>query len=118
MNRIYSIAFLLGFFMCHFVWGNHSEFLLKMQYELLFKSKDTSLLHPLIIAPAIGELVLLISLFKPKKKLILFGMILLAMLVLFVFLAGIFGGQTKMIVSTLPFILTSLSFIRNYKKLD
>jgi len=118
MNRIYSIAFLLGFFMCHFVWGNHSEFLLKMQYEVLFDSKDTSLMHPLIIAPAIGELVLLISLFKPNKNLILTGMVLLGCLVVFVLLAGIFSAQTKMIVSTLPFILTSLSFVRNYKKLS
>jgi len=117
MNRIYSIALLLGFLMCHFQWGNNSMFLLQIQHELIFANKNASLLHPLIIGPAVGELILLYTLVKPKKKLILSGLILIGILVLLVLLAGILGGKMKMIVSTLPFLLTSISFIRNYKKL-
>ncbi len=117
MNRIYSFALLLGFLMCHFEWGSHEMFLLQIQHNLIFENKDNSLLHPLIIGPALGELVLLFTLVKPNKKLILLGLILLGILVFFVLLAGILGGRMKMIISTLPFLLTSISFIRNYKKL-
>ncbi|MGC4039434.1 MAG: hypothetical protein QM710_01190 [Flavobacterium sp.] len=117
MNRLYTIALLLGFFMLHFQWGNNNAFLLQLQHGLLFENKNTSLLHPLIIVPAIGELLLLFALVRPNKKLILIGLSLLGVLVLFVLFTGIFGKQTKMIVSTAPFIATAVSFIRNYKKL-
>ena len=117
MLRIYSLGLLLSFLLCYFHWGNNSAFLIEIQYELLLKNKDVSLLHPLIIGPAIGELLLLFTLLKPNKKLILTGLILPGVLVLMVLLAGILGLQFKMIASTIPFIIVSILYMRYYKKL-
>ncbi len=117
MLRIYSLGLLLTFLLCYFHWGNNSAFLVEIQYELILKTKDTSLLHPLIIGPAIGELLLLFTVLRPNKKLILTGLILLMVLVLMVLLAGILGLQLKMIASTIPYIIISVLYIHHYKKL-
>lgn len=111
------MGLLLSAFTCYFKWGNNSSFLLVIQYELLFKSEKASLLHPLIIAPALGELALLISIFIPNKKLILTGLILLGIIVAMVLLAGILSAQMGMVVSTLPYLLVSADFLRKYKKI-
>ncbi len=116
-TRIYSLLLFLTFFGFYFEWADRSAFLFQMQYELIFKDDKTSLLHPLIIGPAIGQLLLLFSLWKPDRRLVLCGLLLLGLLALMVFITGIFSGNWKIILSVVPFWAVAGVFAGTYRRL-
>jgi predicted membrane channel-forming protein YqfA (hemolysin III family) len=102
-------------------WGKtNTAFVFETEYYLFVKTTDTrsSFTHPLILIPLLGQLCILFSLFsKRRSKILVFaGMILMSVLVLFIFLAGILSLNVKMISSCLPFILLSIALIRIYRK--
>ncbi len=119
MHRLYNIGILLSFFICYMQWSDQHIFIIEAEYELLFK-KDflSSFSHPLILAPALGQLLLLYTLIKPNRKLTLTAIILLGLLVIMITLAGALSGGLYMVLSTIPFIAISVLFFRNYKKLS
>ncbi len=121
MKKGYGIGLLLSFLICYLEWGKQSAFIFEMEYGFFVNTMTlSSLLHPFILLPAIGQLLLLYSLFpkEPNPKLILTGMILLGLLAFFIFLISILSLHLKMIVCSLPFTVISILFIRHYKSLN
>lgn len=94
-------------------------FLVQGEYEILTKlfTDPLSVLHPFVILPIAGQLVLAITLFqnKPNKVLTLSGLIGLGILLLFIFVVGIIGMNWKVAVSALPFLVTSFVAVKNYR---
>jgi heme A synthase len=118
MQRIISIGLFLTVLICYLEWaGGNSGFLFQMEYGIFLSDNNKdSFMHPLVFIPLFGQLLILISIFKPNPKLILTGIILLSILVLMILLVGILSLNLKIILSTLSFIGISVFFIFNYKK--
>lgn len=117
--RFYSFGLLLSCFICYLEWGNKSTFLVKAEIDLFTQMEGPAFLHPMILVPLLGQLFLLYSGFqkKPNRKLILAGLILQFILVFMVLLAGSLQLNWKIIISTFPYLIISVLFIRNFKKL-
>lgn len=121
MKKGYGIGLLLSFLICYLEWGHNSSFIAEEEYNFFVHHITlSSFLHPPILAPFIGQLLLLYSLFPkdPNPKLILAGMILLGLLAWFIFIISILSLNPKMIACSLPFTLISIFFIRHYKTLN
>jgi len=112
MQRLINFGLLVSSLFCYLEWADRSAFLFQVEYGLFFKATQTieSLVHPLILIPLLGQLILLFALIKRQQnfKLTFIGMTLLSLLVLVIFLAGILSMNVKIIVSTVPFILLSI----------
>ena len=117
--RLINLALLITSLICYLEWGGgNSGFLFQMEYEL-FKQTDLthSLTHVMVLAPLVGQLLLLVTLFQktPGRRLTAIGVGLLSVLILMIFLVGILGLNYKILLSTLPFIITSILFIKKRK---
>jgi hypothetical protein len=101
-------------------WGTtNSGFIFQMEYEFFRRGNDIagSFAHPLILLPFLGQVVLLVStLLLLHKRWTLIGLLLLSPLVIMILLAGSLSLNVKTIVSTLPFVIISILFIRSYRK--
>ena len=77
-----------------------------------------SFMHPFVLVPLTGQLLLFITLFQksPDKVLSYIGFGALSVLILFVFLIGLFGGNFKIAFSALPFLVTGVLMMRVYRK--
>lgn len=117
-NRIINLGLLLSFLICYLEWaGGNSGFLFQFEYSVFStNANQNTFAHPLIFIPLLGQLLLLISVFYPNKRLTLFGIILLSVLVLVILLVGVLSFNLKIILSTIPFITISILFIENYRK--
>jgi uncharacterized membrane protein YhhN len=97
-----------------------SGFLFQMEYELFADASKviSSILHPLVLLPFIGQVVLLISMFlkKPNRKLTLLVIALLGVLVFMVLLVGVLSLNMKIILSALPYIGLSVYYIFFFQK--
>ena len=117
MQRLLHIALLLTPLICYLEWGTStSAFLFDVEYSLVTGSGSAdSFMHPMIFIPFLGQLLLLISIIKPNRKLALIGMLLQAILVVLILIVGILSLNIKIILSTLPFLIASFLFLRSYK---
>ena len=102
-------------------WGNNnSSFLFQMEYLILTQifTDIKSVIHPFILLPLFGQLLILITLFqkRPGKVLIFVGIACLGLLLGLMFFIGILGMNLKIIASTLPFILTAIFTIWSAKR--
>ena len=117
MKKALNIALILSSLIGYLEWGtDHSMFLFQMEYELLFQRSPTSntFLHPFVLIPLLGQLLLLFTIFqkKPSRVLTYIGLSALSLLLVFMFFIGIMGMNVKILASTLPFIMTGVLVIR------
>ena len=117
-SKIINLGLFLSFLICYLEWaGGNSGFIFQLEYSVFaLNANQNTFTHPLILIPLIGQLLLLISVFYPNKKLTLLGIILLSVLVLIILLVGILSLNIKIIASSLPFIAIATFFLVNYKK--
>ncbi|MFY8004443.1 MAG: hypothetical protein ACOVNR_06345 [Chitinophagaceae bacterium] len=112
LNGLLIVSSLLGYL----EWGgNNAVFLAEAEWQVFvsFFKHPTSLMHPLIIIPIIGQILLLIGLFqqKPKQLLAIIGIICIGLLLFLILFIGIIDTNLKIIVSVLPFwLLVILKF--------
>ena len=116
LNSLLILTSLLGYL----EWGKDMHtFLFNIEAELLSKSliDPISVLHPLTVLPMIGQLLLLVSLFQknPNKTLSYIGIAALGLLLGFIFIVGCISKNFKIIISTIPFLVTSYLAIRHYR---
>ena len=107
--------------------GNHM-FLIEGEIDIIRQMIDrsASILHPLVLLPLAGQVLLLYTLFQKDadKILIFIGIIFIAILFLVILLTGILGAGWKVIVSTIPFLglsiytVISLRWTREYTGRD
>ena len=108
--KVITTLIILSSLFVYLEWGkdNHS-FLFQAEYEVLYKliSDPVAALHPLTLIPLLGQILLLISVFKhePGKWMIITGVISLGILLGFILVIGSMVPNVKMILSTIPFML-------------
>jgi hypothetical protein len=120
MNPILRRVLLLGLaitpLFCYLEWGgNNSAFLFEAEYLILFgnKNKADTFTHPLILLPILGQVLILFSAFKADSRrwVVMTGIAFQAILIVFIFLAGAFGLNWKVMLSTFPFLGLSVYYI-------
>lgn len=121
MNRLINIGLLLAFGICYMEWGlDKSTFVFQAEYEILTKKEGfwQNMTHPIILAGLIGQLLLVWCAFQktPNKKLNWLGIIILSPVVLLLLIAGLLSLRVGMILSTLPFVVLTVLFWRNNRK--
>lgn len=120
MQRIINVCLFVSFLFCYLEWGaGNSDFIFQMEYEVFSKSlQGTNVIHPLIILPFLGQLLLIFTIFQktPNKKLTLISIGLLGTLVLMILLVGILTSNFRIIISTIPFIAVAVFCLINYRR--
>src|SRR5688572_23504700 len=96
MKKLLNAALILTSLIGYLEWGggNHA-FLAKVEYDLLFNNKNPSdLVHPAVLIPLAGQLLLLITLFQnpPRKSLTIAGTICMGLIMLLLLFIGIMGN--------------------------
>jgi len=109
LNSLLLITSLIGYL----EWGgNQHLFLFQAEIDILTKiiTEPKSVLHPFVLLPMIGQVILLISLFQktPHKALTFTGIGTLGILLAFMFLIGIISLNFKILFSTLPFLVIAI----------
>lgn len=120
-KKILNACLLLSSFAGFLEWGQGNRaFLVEAEVELFSRltTDPSGFLHPFILLPLLGQVLLLVTLFqkKPGWILTLCGMACIGILLLFVFVIGIMAANFKVMASTLPFICTAVLVIREYRK--
>ena len=80
--------------------------------------KPAALVVALTLLPLAGQLILLISacMKKPDRRMAMAGQLMLSILVGLILIVGLLDLNSRIILSTAPFIIASVVFYRNYKK--
>ena len=119
-NKILTVCLFLFSLIGYLEWGggNH-QFLFQIEWDVLTKafSDIASVLHPFVLLPLLGQILLIVSLFqkKPKKLLVYLAIGGLSILFLLMLFIGIIGPNYKIILSTLPFLITAVLAIINLR---
>ena len=118
-KRYFNILLLITSLFGYLEWGtDQHEFLFQIEYELLFNIgfNPDNFTHPFILLPMLGQLFLIITLFQkePSRILTLGGLACLSVIMLMILLAGSLSLNARMILSTLPFLLTGIFVIRQF----
>ncbi|MFY8005339.1 MAG: hypothetical protein ACOVNR_10850 [Chitinophagaceae bacterium] len=104
LNGLIIVSSLLGYLQ----WGgNNSLFLAEAEWQI-FKNlftHPTSVMHPFIIIPLIGQVLLFITLFlqQPKKLLTIIGVSSVGLLLFLMLFIGIIDTNFKILISVTPF---------------
>ncbi len=109
LNLLLIITSLFGYL----EWGTENKmFLFQGEWEVLIKlfQDPVAAAHPFTLMPLFGQILLLITLFQrePGKILTFIGLACLSLLLLFMFLIGILSLNFKILLSTIPFIITGV----------
>lgn len=103
-------------------WGQgNASFLFEAELQVLgnLATNPTAAIHPFTIMPMLGQLILIFTLFQkqPGKKLTFAGIGCIAILLLFMLFIGISSVNYKIVLSTVPFLATSIVTILYYYKI-
>lgn len=117
LNALLVLTSLMGYLQ----WGqNEHLFLFQAEIDIFkkFLSEPLSVLHPFILLPFAGQLLLFITLFqkKPNALLTYIAMSALGLLLGFMLLIGVMILNTKIIVCALPFLFITVLTIRELRK--
>jgi hypothetical protein len=107
--KILNVLLILTSLIGYLEWGqDRSQFLFEMELDILLKliSDPIAVLHPFIILPLLGQLMLLITLFQtqPSRILTRIGIICIGNLMLVIIIVGTISFQPAIFFSTLPFL--------------
>lgn len=122
MPKLLNFLLLLSFQLGYLQWGkDRHAFIFEGTAEIFLKSVKTpqNFLHPAILIPLIGEILILITLFlkKNNRVLTLTGLSCMGLLMLLLLLIGLLDMNIKITLSTIPFFLTAFFVLRqNWKK--
>ena len=116
ISKTLNIGLILTSLPGYLEWGKDNHlFLFQAQMQILSKlfSDPLSVIHPFILLPLAGQLILLFTLFqkKPSRLLTFAGMACLSLLLVFMFVIGLLSINLKILVSTLPFMITGILVI-------
>lgn len=109
LNLLLIISSLFGYM----EWGtsNHA-FLWETEWLIFTKifSDPASVVHPFIILPLIGQLLLLFTLIqkKPSKVLTVLGIVCIGLLLGFMGVIGVLSGSYMISLSVLPFVVMAV----------
>lgn len=121
MKRLLNLMLVLTSLLGYLEWGvDNSTFLFQAEYEIIAKlfTEPASVMHPFVVLPLAGQLLLLITVFQkePGKRLTFIGMGCIGLLLGLMFIIGIIGPDIKILLSTLPFIATATIVVLRFRK--
>ncbi|GAB1431204.1 hypothetical protein MASR2M18_20390 [Ignavibacteria bacterium] len=120
-TRILNILLVVTSLFGYLEWGaDNCAFLFQTEIEVLYKlfTNPASIIHPFILLPLSGQLLLFITLFQktPNKLLTYISIVGLGLLLGLMFIVGVISLNYKITLSTIPFfIVVALTIINNRK---
>ncbi len=111
-SKIFNFLLIITSLLGYLEWGKgHQMFLFQAEGEIFAKlfNQPGSILHPFILFPFIGQLLLAITLFqkKPGKILTFTAVAGIGILILLMFVIGCMGFNLKIALSTIPYLLVA-----------
>jgi hypothetical protein len=121
MKKLLNILLIMTSLIGYLEWPNNHGFLFQLQYELLFGSARDfkNFLHPAILFPMTGELILIFTMFQkiPDRILTLIGLACVAVIMILLMIVGVASTNIKIAGSTIPFFITTYFVLKyNLKK--
>lgn len=112
-SKILNILLIIFSLIGYLEWGtDNKSFLFEGEYEVLSNlfTNPEKAIHPFTIIPLLGQILLLITLFlKETNKILTYnGIACLGLLLGFMFFIGITSLNFKILISTLPFLVTAI----------
>ena len=119
-TKVFIALLIVSSLLGYLEWGtDQHSFLFQVELEVLSKlrSDPGGILHPFVIIPLLGQLLLLIALLKtnPKAWLIYAGIGCLSLLLGLLLFIGIIGSNLKIAGATLPFFILAFLTIRHLR---
>jgi hypothetical protein len=119
--KILNLCVLLTSLIGYLEWGRDMHmFLFQGEAEVVGKlfHDPMAVIHPLTLLPLFGQLILLYTLFQktPGKILTYIGLGCLSLLLLFITLVGALSLNYKIVLSTIPFILSGVLTVINTRR--
>ncbi len=116
-NRLLIVLLLITSLFVYLEWGgDNSSFLFKLEFDVLGKliSNPVSVLHPFVILPLLGQMLLLIALFfnSPGKWLLFAGIVFLSLLPAVILLVGLLSANIKILLSLLPYLVVLILVVK------
>lgn len=123
-HKLLNLGLVLTSLVGFLEWGEgNSTFLFEAEIDILLKlfTDPSSALHPFVVLPLFGQLLLILTLFQkqPGRTLTYLGIASIALLLVFMFAIGVMTMNLKIMFSTLPFIVTAIltiKYLRDQKK--
>jgi len=117
MKRIMNICLLLTFHIGYLQWGKgNSIFIFQAEAAIFSNARNSpgALLHPFVLIPFCGQLIILYCIFNQKAARILnlTGLACLSLIMLFLFFIGITVPNMKILCSAIPFIIAGTFVLR------
>jgi hypothetical protein len=117
LNSLLILTSLIGYL----EWpGNNHLFLFQAEADIFSKLiiEPKSVIHPFILLPFMGQVLLVISLFqkKPHKLLTYIAIGSLGLLLTLMFIIGLMSLNFKILVSSIPFLVCVIYTIIYYRK--
>lgn len=121
MKQILNLALLIAFSICYLEWPpNNSMFIFMAEYEIFANEKNwvSNFTHPIIIVGFLAQLILLYCVFNKNAshKLNSIGVLLLTPLVLLFFVIGLLSFNSKIALSSLPYLALTFIYFYWHKK--
>jgi len=113
LNLALVVTFLIGYM----EWGKDQKmFIFEAFADIIQKAvaDPVTFLHPFILFPLAGFVGILYTLFqnKPSRTLTFLSIGGMALIMVFIFLIGVFTGNIKMIIYNLPFLVLLVVVVR------
>ena len=119
-GKVLNLILIVTSFVGYLEWGGGNHlFLIQAEIEVLSKliTDPGSVLHPLTLLPLAGQAVLVFTLFQsvPSRLLTFIGIAGIGLLMVVMLLAGAMGANVKVILSTAPFLVTSVLTVMHHR---
>jgi hypothetical protein len=116
-SKFFNLLLILTSLLGYLEWGKgHQMFLFQAEAEIFAKlsNQPGTILHPFILFPFIGQILLVATLFqtKPGKILTLTAIAGIGLLMGLMFVIGCLGLNFKILFSTIPFLIVAILSIR------
>lgn len=119
-NKLLILALVFTPLLAYLEWGkdNHT-FLGSAEWDILQKlfTAPSGVMHPLVLLPLAGQIILLLSLFlhKQARWIVPAGIAMISILLFFILFIGLLSLKFKIILSTFPFLGAVTFYIYNRK---
>ena len=116
-GKIYNLLLVVSSLFGYLEWGKENHlFLFQAEAEIFkkFFTSPDSVLHPFILLPFAGQILLLATLLQkqPNRIMTLIGLGCIGILLAFMFFVGCLSLNVKIILSTLPFLIVAFLTIK------
>ena len=123
-DKLINILLICTSLLGYLEWGGNNSMFLYQAIGEVFKKNfidPTSVLHPFIVLPLTGLMILLFTLLqkRPARIWTYIGIGCIGILLILMFVIGILSLNYKIILSTMPFLaVATYAIFRNRKKME